>query len=194
MKSCLACGAGSATLFLAVSACAPATPAATPATGPRTETAPARESLRGLTGVQVWVDPVPPAAGAEIGATDQQLRAAMVRGLERAGLPALTDEEWMSQQGFSNIRVSVIPRMAAGGGYVVWVGVSLEQVVTLRRAPIRLLAPTWQRSTLLALAPGDTAAVMRTVDSYLTLFAQEYRASNPTAAPVAAPANRSANP
>lgn len=194
MKSRVAFTARSAAFILTVSACAPTNPATAPAAGPRTETAPAHESLRGLTGVQVWVDPVPPAAGAEIGATDRQLRAAVVRGLERTGLRALSDEEWMAQPGFSNIRVSVIPRMAAGGGYVVWVGVSLEQLVTLRRAPIRLLTPTWQRSTMLALAPGDTVAVMRTVESYLTHFAQEYRASNRTAAPAAARTDRSANP
>ena len=133
-----------------------------------------RATLRGITAVNVVMDPVAPEIEKE-GATTSAIRARLEEKLREGG-PKIDP----ASNEFLALRVRSV--RAGRGPYAVAATIGLYQRVTLVRDPaLRTATQTWEVDTVLLADPKQVyRACMDSVDELATRFLAAYRSANPT--------------
>jgi hypothetical protein len=139
----------------------------------------AKETLRGLPGVTVVIEPLQ-AAAEQDGLTQQQLHADVERQLRAAGIRVLTQEEWRRTAGSPYLYVNVSALKKSYGLYAYAIEVCLNQVVTLLRAhDIQEFAETWETREVGTVGKEQLATVRESVAAHVNIFIQDYFTVNP---------------
>jgi hypothetical protein len=139
----------------------------------------AKETLRGLPGVTVVVEPLQESAERD-GLTRRQLQAEVERQLQAAGIRVLTQAEWRSTPGSPYLYVSVSALKKSYGLYAYSIEVCLNQVVTLlRNQDIQEFAETWETREVGTVGKERLVTVQKSVAAHVNIFIQEYFSVNP---------------
>lgn len=93
-----------------------------------------RETLRGLSGVAVLIEELTREAE-QAGLTRTQLQTGVELRLRQAGIPVLTEQEWLRTPGrpFLYIRVGTFMSREMGGVFAFHIAVELHQRVTVEQ-------------------------------------------------------------
>jgi hypothetical protein len=139
----------------------------------------AKETLRGLPGVSVVVEPLQ-ANAEQDGLTQQQLHADVERQLRAAGIRVLTQDEWRSTPGSPYLYINVSALKKSYGLYAYAIEVCLNQVVTLLRAQnIQEFAETWETREVGTVGKEQIATVRESVAAHVDVFIKDYFTVNP---------------
>jgi hypothetical protein len=104
----------------------------------------AKETLRGLPGVAVVIEPLHPNAEQD-GLTQRLLQDDVERRLRAAGVRVLTQEEWRNAPGSPYLYVNAAALKKSYGLYAYAIEVRVNQLVTLiRNHQIQEFAETWE--------------------------------------------------
>jgi len=133
-----------------------------------------RETLRGLKGIQVLVEPITLA-----GLTESTLKTDVELKLRKAGIRVLTKDEWLLTQGYPYLYVNVTAiELKSPQEFIYSVNVGLtEDVILSRNRSIETSATTWKKSAL-GITP-DLRAVREAVGDQVDKFMNDYLAVNP---------------
>lgn len=138
----------------------------------------ARDTIRGLRGVYVAIEPnIPEIKEDEL--TEDQLRADTEMRLRLAGIKMLTLEDLQETDGHPRLCVYVaIMSLKTGKGYVVRINVELHQTAYLARDPDILAdAATWRNETMGISHSLDD--IRNRVKDLVDRFVMVYRSVNP---------------
>jgi hypothetical protein len=139
----------------------------------------AKETLRGLPGVTVVVEPLQ-ANAEQDGLTQKQLHTDVERQLRAAGIRVLTQDEWRSTPGSPYLYVNVSALRKSYGLYAYAIEVCLNQVVTLLRAQnIQEFAETWETREVGTVGKEQIATVRESVAAHVNIFIHDYFTVNP---------------
>jgi hypothetical protein len=148
-----------------------------------------RESLRGLTGVEVLAENISQDLTSG-GLTTSQIQTDVELRLRKAGIRVLTEEQASDTLGNPYLYIRVIgmqDRTVAGRvlGHSIFIGVSLKQKVWLVRDPdLRVFyGETWDVATLLSIPPSNLRSVREEVADLVDQFINAYLAVNPLERP-----------
>ena len=151
---------------------------ATPGTSPAQMAVPTgRETLRGLPGVEVLVEPLQPGLEAA-GLAGGGLREAVVAQLTRADVPMYASQGQNAgpSQAYLYVHVNALS-LPDGGGYAVALGVQVRQAVDSLAGPARIVdAVTWDTHTVLTLPPDDFASLYGELSLHVQRFIDDWRA------------------
>ena len=138
-----------------------------------------RETLRGLAGVAIAIEPLSPEIEQKGLTADQVLRD-VTHYLRRAGIKVLTEEERLQTPGHPYLYVNVhVHPKDIRGVHAVAIQVSLEQDITLKRVPtVAINTNTWKTGGVSAATSGALPAVRRHVIGYVQEFVRDYLAVN----------------
>jgi len=134
------------------------------------------ETLRGLPGVEVVVEPLPRDLERE-GLLRSQVQTEVERRLRIAGLGVLTPEERRNTPGRAFLYVNVNATRGDRGVYSYAILVSVTQRVALERDPsVRVLAITWLTG---GVGISRVAQLRESVAAHVGEFITAYAAANP---------------
>jgi hypothetical protein len=152
-----------------------------------------RATLRGLSGVEIEIAPVPPELE-NAGVTGQLLQAEVEQQLRRAGIDIFifTRQEASTRPDVAFFAISVSTLSHDLGVYAYSVDLALYQSATLRRDSTPLSVPTWTTGSLGLVGESRLRTIMKTVNTSVDHFIQAYRAMNPRAASAVPPTTRAA--
>ncbi len=139
----------------------------------------ARETLRGLPGVTVVIEPLQDSAEQD-GLTRRQLQDEVEHQLQAAGIHLLTQDEWRKTPGSPYLYVSVSALKKSNGLYAYSIEVCLNQLVTLlRNQDIQEFAETWETREVGAVGKEQLTTVQESVATHVNIFIQDYFSVNP---------------
>jgi hypothetical protein len=139
----------------------------------------AKETLRGLAGVTVVIEPLHATAERD-GLSQRQLQADVERQLQAAGIRVLTQDEWRSTPGSPYLYVNVSALKKSYGLYAYAIEVCLNQLVTLlRNQDIQEFAETWETREVGTVGKGRLATVRDSVAVHVNTFIRDYFSVNP---------------
>jgi len=139
----------------------------------------AKETLRGLPGVTVVIEPLL-AAAEQDGLTQRELQTEVERQLQAAGIRVLTQDEWRSTPGSPYLYVNVSALKKSYGLYAYSIEVCLNQLVTLlRNQEIKEFAETWETREVGTVGKDRLATVRESVAAHVNIFIRDYFIVNP---------------
>ena len=139
----------------------------------------AKETLRGLPGVAVVIEPLHPTTERD-GLTQSQLLAEVEQQLKDAGIHILTQEEWKTTPGAPYLYVNVAALKKSYGLYAYAIEVCLNQVVTLiRDQKLQEFAETWETREVGTVGKAQLPTVRNSVAAHVAVFIRDYYAVNP---------------
>jgi hypothetical protein len=138
----------------------------------------ARESLRGLTGVYVYVQPL----GKEIeagGLSRSQIQKAVEKQLQDAGIQFYNEPN--AAEGSANLAIVIDTVKQTQGTYLYGVEVSLLQQVNLlrRKDPDPFIAQTWSGKAMGITGTNRMDLILEPLKATLANFTADYGAVNP---------------
>jgi Putative peptidoglycan binding domain len=142
----------------------------------------ARETLKGLPGVVVWVGDIAPDIE-QSGVTKQQLQTEVERQLRRAEIAVFSNQEAGAPSDVALVTVSVTTLRHTGGLYAYAVDLAVYQTATLLRDPTPRSLATWTVGSISLVEASDLRAILTSVSQKVDQFIQAYRAVNPRARP-----------
>jgi len=142
----------------------------------------ARETLKGLPGVVVWVWDVAPETE-HGGVTRQQLQSQVQRQLRRAGIVVFSNEEAGTSSDMAFLTVSVTTLRHTEELYAYAVDLAVYQAAALLRDPTPRSLATWAVGSIALVESSDLRAIFTSVSQKVEQFIQAYRAVNPRASP-----------
>jgi hypothetical protein len=141
----------------------------------------AKETLRGLPGVAVVIEPLHPTTERD-GLTHRQLQTEVERQLRSAGIRVLTQEEWKKTPGAPYLYVNVAALKKKYGLYAYAIEVCLNQLVLLiRDQQTQEFAETWETREVGTVGKERLATVRKSVAAHVAVFIRDYFAVNPRA-------------
>ena len=139
----------------------------------------AKETLRGLPGVAVVIEPLHPTTERD-GLTQSQLQAEVEQQLKTAGIRVLTQEEWKKTPGAPYLYVNVAALKKNYGLYAYAIEVCLNQLVLLiRDQQTQEFAETWETREVGTVGKERLATVRKSVAAHVAVFIRDYFAVNP---------------
>src|SRR5262245_42188530 len=139
----------------------------------------AKETLRGLPGVTVVVEPLQ-ASAEQDGLTRRLLQDEVEHQLQAAGIRVLTQDEWRRTPGSPYLYVSVSALKKSNGLYAYSIEVCLNQLVTLlRNQDIQEFAETWETREVGTVGKERLATVQESVAAHVSIFIRDYFSVNP---------------
>ena len=136
-----------------------------------------RESLRGLAGVEVTIEPIESDAKAD-GLSEEAIRTAVELILRSSGIRILPSTEKVSSAPFLYTRVATYK--LASGLYAHDVRVALKQGVSLVNRPQHMMyATTWEAESLGTPGSNNIRAVITFVENLVKIFANDFLTVNP---------------
>jgi hypothetical protein len=139
----------------------------------------AKETLRGLPGVTVVIEPLQ-AAAEQDGLTQRELQAEVERQLQAAGIRVLTQDEWRNTPGSPYLYVNVSALKKNYGLYAYSIEVCLNQLVSLlRNRDIQEFAETWETREVGTVGKGRLSTVRDSVAAHVSIFIRDYFSVNP---------------
>jgi hypothetical protein len=139
----------------------------------------AKETLRGLPGVTVVIEPLQ-ATAEQDGLTQKQLHADVEHQLRAAGIRVLTQDEWRSTPGSPYLYVNVSALKKSYSLYTYSIEVCLNQLVTLLRDQhIQEFAETWETREVGTVGKERLVTVRESVAAHVNTFIHDYCAVNP---------------
>jgi len=139
----------------------------------------AKETLRGLPGVTVVVEPLQDSAEQD-GLTRHLLQDEVEHQLQAAGIRVLTQDEWRRTPGSPYLYVSVSALKKSNGLYAYSIEVCLNQLVTLlRNQNIQEFAETWETREVGAVGKNQLVSVQKSVAAHVNIFIRDYLSVNP---------------
>jgi hypothetical protein len=139
----------------------------------------AKETLRGLPGVTVVIEPLQ-ATAEQDGLTQGELQAEVERQLQAAGIRVLTQDEWRNTPGSPYLYVNVSALKKNYGLYAYSIEVCLNQLVTLLRdQAIKEFAETWETREVGTVGKDRLATVRDSVAAHVNIFIRDYFSVNP---------------
>jgi Putative peptidoglycan binding domain len=142
----------------------------------------ARETLKGLPGVVVWVGDIAPDI-AQSGVTTQQVQTEVERQLRRAGITVFSNQDAGTPSDVAFLTVSVTTLRHTGGLYAYTVDLAVYQAAALLRAPAPRSLATWTVGSIALVEASDLRAIFTSVSQKVDQFIQAYRVVNPRARP-----------
>jgi hypothetical protein len=142
----------------------------------------ARETLKGLPGVEVWVWDVTPETE-HGGVTKQQLQTAVEQQLRRAGITVSSSENAATPADMALLTVSVTTLRHTENLYVYTVDLAVYQTAPLLRDPTPRSLTTWSVGSIALVESSDLRAIFTSVSQKVDQFIQAYRAVNPRPSP-----------
>jgi hypothetical protein len=137
----------------------------------------ARETLRGLPGVAVVIEPLHPTTERD-GLTQSQLQAGVERQLKNAGICVLTQEEWKKTPGAPYLYVNVAA-LKNYGLYAYAIEVCLNQLVMLMRdQQTQEFAETWETREVGTEGERQLPTVRNSVAAHVAVFIRDYLTVN----------------
>ena len=141
-----------------------------------------RETLRGLAGVAVVVEPLN-AEAEQDGLQQGRLQATVEKQLRAAGIPVLSTETWSITPGGPYLYVNVAALKKQYELYAYSIEVCLNQLVTLARdRNIRQFAETWETREVGTVGSDKLATVQDSIARHVETFIAAYRTVNPVTA------------
>lgn len=138
-----------------------------------------RETLRGLAGVAVVVEPLN-AAAEQDGLKQKQLQTAVEKQLQAAGIPVLSKEKWSTTPGGPYLYVNVAALKKQYGLYAYSIEVCLNQLVALARDQnIQQFAETWETREVGTVGTEKLPTVQQSIAGHVDTFIAAYRTVNP---------------
>jgi hypothetical protein len=139
----------------------------------------AKETLRGLPGVTVVIEPLQTAAEQD-GLTQRELQAEVERQLQAAGIRVLTQDEWRATPGSPYLYVNVSALKKNYGLYAYSIEVCLNQLVSLlRNRDIQEFAETWETREVGTVGQERLTTVRDSVAAHVNIFIRDYFSVNP---------------
>jgi len=139
----------------------------------------AKETLRGLPGVTVVIEPLQ-ATAEQDGLTQRELQAEVERQLQAAGIRVLTQDEWRGTPGSPYLYVNVSALKKNYGLYAYSIEVCLNQLVTLlRNQDIQEFAETWETREVGTVGKDRLGTVRHSVAAHVNVFIRDYFSVNP---------------
>jgi Putative peptidoglycan binding domain len=138
----------------------------------------ARETLKGLTGVVVWVGDIAPEIELS-GVTKQQVQTEVERQLHRARIRALSSQDVGAPSDIALFTVSVTTLRHTGGLYAYMVDLAVYQAAALLRDPTPRSLATWAVGSIALVEASNLRAIFTSVSQKVDQFIQAYRAVNP---------------
>ena len=139
----------------------------------------AKETLRGLPGVAVVIEPLHPTTERD-GLTQQQLLTEVEQQLKNAGIRVLTQEEWRKTPGAPYLYVNVAALKKSYGLYAYAIEVCLNQLVMLiRDQQTQEFAETWETREVGTVGKKQLSTVRNSVAAHVAVFIRDYFAVNP---------------
>jgi murein L,D-transpeptidase YcbB/YkuD len=142
----------------------------------------ARETLKGLPGVVVWVGDMAPDIEPS-GVTKQQVQTEVERQLHRAGITVFASQEAATPPDIAFLTVSVTTLRHTGGLYAYAVDLAVYQTAALLRDPTPRSLATWAVGSISLVEASDLRAIFTSVSQKVDQFIQAYRAVNPRTHP-----------
>lgn len=136
-----------------------------------------RETLRGLSGVEVIVEPLQ-AELESAGLTTGALQAAVSARLADAGVPVFASqaENPSPAQAYLYVHVNALP-LPEAGLQAVALALQVRQAVDSLVGPARIVdAVTWDAHNVLALPAGDPGGLFSELETYVDRFIDDWRA------------------
>ena len=146
------------------------------------ETDAARATLKGLSGVGVWVGDLASDI-TQRGVTKQQLQTEVERQVRRAGIAVFSGQEAAAPSDMAFVAVSVTTLQHTGDLYAYAVDLAVYQTATLMRDPTPRSLATWTVGSLGLVEADNLRAISTSVSQQVEHFIQAYRAVNPRASP-----------
>jgi len=141
-----------------------------------------RETLRGLAGVAVVVEPLN-AEAEQDGLQQRRLQATVEKQLRAAGIPVLSTETWSVTPGGPYLYVNVAALKKQYELYAYSIEVCLNQLVTLARdRNIRQFAETWETREVGTVGSDKLPTVQDSIARHVETFIAAYRTVNPVTA------------
>ena len=141
-----------------------------------------RETLRGLAGVAVVVEPLN-AEAEQDGLQQGRLQATVEKQLRAAGIPVLSKETWSVTPGGPYLYVNIAALKKQYKLYAYSIEVCLNQLVTLARdRNIRQFAETWETREVGTVGSDKLVTVQDSIARHVETFIAAYRTVNPVAA------------
>ena len=139
-----------------------------------------RRTLAGLTGVEVVVEPMDPAAEKD-GLTTSTLRTDVELKLRQAGIRVLTSDERLAAPGMPYLYLRVGTIKDEEGLYAYDIDLELKQEVRLTRNPaLSLMATTWRVAGWVGtIGSRNLSKVRERVRDTVDQFINAYLAANP---------------
>lgn len=137
----------------------------------------ARETLKELPGVVVWVGDMAPDIEPR-GVTRQQVQTEVERQLRRAGITVVSSQE-AGAPDMAFLIVSVTTLRHTGGLYAYAVDLAVYQTAALLRDPTPRSLATWTVGSISLVEASDLRAIFTSVSQKVDQFIQAYRAVNP---------------
>jgi hypothetical protein len=135
-----------------------------------------RGTLRGLPGVEVVVEPLPPELEAS-GLTADALRLDVTRRLAAAGIAVYASQGENGSPAQPYLYVHLNALSIPEGRLAVALLVQVRQAVDSVVGPARIVdAVTWDAHNVLALPPGDPGGLHRELELYVDQFIDDWRA------------------
>ena len=139
----------------------------------------AKETLRGLPGVAVVIEPLHPTTERD-GLTQNKLQAEVEQQLKTAGIRVLTQEEWKKTPGAPYLYVNVAALKKSYGLYAYAIEVCLNQLVLLiRDHQTQEFAETWETREVGTVGKKQLPSVRNSVAAHVAIFIRDYFAVNP---------------
>ncbi|GIX48991.1 MAG: hypothetical protein KatS3mg131_3202 [Candidatus Tectimicrobiota bacterium] len=142
----------------------------------------ARQTLRGLPGVLVAVEPLPPEA-VQDGLRTEEIQTDVVQRLQRAGIRVLSEQQREQAPGKPLLYINVTTWKGLHANntlYLFSIRVELQQEVALVREPtLRRLAPTWHVGSVGMTSASRLRTIRTFIGDFIDQFIQAYRAANP---------------
>jgi hypothetical protein len=139
----------------------------------------ARETLRGLPGLTVVIEPMNPSAEQD-GLTQRQLQADVEQRLRAAGIRVLTKAEWQKTPGSPYLYINVAALKKDYGLYAYAIEVCVNQLVALiRNQNIREFAETWETREVGTVGTERLLTVRDSVVFHVDEFIRDYFSVNP---------------
>jgi|RhiMetdeSRZDD1v2_1073273.scaffolds.fasta_scaffold62208_5 hypothetical protein len=142
----------------------------------------ARETLKGLTGVVVWVGDIAPEIE-QSGVTKQQVQTEVERQMRRAGISVFSSQDAGAPPDMALFTVSVTTLRHTGGLYAYAIDLTVYQAAALLRDPTPRSLATWTVGSIALVEASDLRAIFTSVSQKVDQFIQAYRAVNPRARP-----------
>ena len=137
----------------------------------------ARETLKGLPGVVVWVGDMAPDIEPS-GVTRQQVQTEVERQLRRAGITVVSSQE-AGAPDMAFLTVAVTTLRHTGGLYAYAVDLAVYQTAALLRDPTPRSLATWTVGSISLVEASDLRAIFTSVSQKVDQFIQAYWAVNP---------------
>lgn len=137
----------------------------------------AENSLKGLEGINVVVEQIGEESGKD-GLTAEAVTADVEQKLSLAGIPVLSEKEWLKEPGRPYLYINANVSKQAGGGYYYCIAVELTQMVTLVRSPnVQCRGGTW--NTVGVGASKELRDIRDRIKDQVDIFISAYLSMSP---------------